>query len=188
LPARVALAPRSGGARGHADIGVINEIRRRARQNGSVARSSMAAVVGGMFAAGQLDHYTQWVLGLTQRGVLRELDPALNTAGVISAERVLARMVEFIGDRRIEDLSIRCTTVPVDALASREVWLDTGPVKQAIRAWIGIPGVITPVVVNGGLLVDGGVLNPPMRRDRKVSAHGMARWSAPPAIDRGRSG
>jgi hypothetical protein len=54
---------------------VINEIRRRARQIVSVAGSSMAAVVGGMFAAGQLDHYRQWVLGLTQRGVLRELDP-----------------------------------------------------------------------------------------------------------------
>jgi len=75
LPARVALALGSGGARGYADIGVIDEIRRRARQIVSVAGSSMAAVVGGMFAAGQLDHYTQWVLGLTQRGVLRELDP-----------------------------------------------------------------------------------------------------------------
>ncbi len=120
----------------------------------------MGAVVGGMLAAGQLDPYTQWVLGLTQRSVLRELDPTFSTAGVISAERVLAHMVELIGDRRIEELPIRFTAVAVDVLASREVWLDAGPVGPAIRASIGIPGVITPVVVHGRLLVDGGVLNP----------------------------
>lgn len=160
MPARVALALGSGGARGYAHIGVINEIERRGHQIVSVAGSSMGAVIGGMFAAGQLDPYTQWVLGLTQRGVLRELDLARSTAGVISAQRVFARMAEFIGDRRIEDLPVRFTAVAVDVLASREVWLDAGPVDRAIRASIGIPGVVTPVVVNGRLLVDGGVLNP----------------------------
>lgn len=160
MPARVALALGSGGARGYAHIGVINELERRGHQIVGVAGSSMGAVVGGMFAAGHLDDYTQWVLSLTRHGVLRELDPALGTAGAIGAERVLARMVELIGDRRIEDLPIRFTAVAVDVLASREVWLDAGPVGQAIRASFGIPGVITPVAVNGRLLVDGGVLNP----------------------------
>ena len=160
MPARVALALGSGGARGYAHIGVINELERRGHQIVSVAGSSMGSVIGGMFAAGTLDEYTRWVLSLTQRGVLRELDPALSTAGVLSAERVLARMVEFTGDRRIEDLPIRFTAVAVDLLASREVWLDAGPLDRAIRASIGIPGVVTPVAVNGRLLVDGGVLNP----------------------------
>ena len=160
MSARVALALGSGGARGYAHIGVINELERRGHQIVSVAGSSMGSVIGGMFAAGTLDEYTRWVLSLTQRGVLRELDPALSTAGVLSAERVLARMVEFTGDRRIEDLPIRFTAVAVDLLASREVWLDAGPLDRAIRASIGIPGVVTPVAVNGRLLVDGGVLNP----------------------------
>lgn len=106
MPARVALALGSGGARGCAHIGSLNELQRRGDQIGSVPGSSMGAVVGGMFAAGQQDHYTQWVLGLTQHGVLGQLDPALTTAGVISARRVLARMVEFIRDRRIEELLI----------------------------------------------------------------------------------
>lgn len=79
----------------------------------------MGSVIGGMFTAGTLDEYTRWVLSLTQRGVLRELDPALSTAGVLRAERVLARMVELTGDRRIEDLPIRFTAVAVDLLASR---------------------------------------------------------------------
>ena len=160
MPVRIALALGSGGARGYAHIGVINELESRGHQIVSVAGSSIGAVVGGMFAAGQLDSYTQWVLGLSQRGVLRQLDPSLTTAGVIRAERVLARMVELSGDRRIEDLPVRFTAVAVDLLAGREVWLDAGPLDRAIRASIGIPGVITPVAVNGRLLVDGGVLNP----------------------------
>lgn len=160
MPARIALALGSGGARGYAHIGVINELQERGHQIVSVAGSSMGAVVGGVFAAGELDAYTDWVLGLSQRAVLRQLDPSLTSAGVIRADRVLARMVEIVGDRRIEDLPVRFTAVAVDLLASREVWLDEGPLDRAIRASIGIPGVITPAAVNGRLLVDGGVLNP----------------------------
>ena len=160
MPARIALALGSGGARGYAHIGVINELRERGHQIVSVAGSSMGAIVGGAFAAGQLDGFTDWVLGLSQGAVLRQVDPTLTRAGVIRAERVLARMAEFVGDRRIEDLPIRFTAVAVDLLAGREVWLDEGPLDRAIRASIGIPGVITPAAVNGRLLVDGGVLNP----------------------------
>jgi NTE family protein len=156
MPARIALALGSGGAH----IGVINELRERGHQIVSVAGSSMGAIVGGVFAAGQLDGFTDWVLGLSQGAVLRQVDPTLTRAGVIRAERVLARMVEFVGDRRIEDLPIRFTAVAVGLLAGREVWLDEGPLDRAIRASIGIPGVITPAAVNGRLLVDGGVLNP----------------------------
>lgn len=160
MPVRIALALGSGGARGYAHIGVINELQDREYQIVSIAGSSMGAIVGGAFAAGQLDGFTKWVLGLSQGAVLRQVDPTLTKAGVIRAERVLARMADFVGDRRIEDLPLRFTAVAVDLLAGREVWLDEGPLDRAIRASIGIPGVITPVAVNGRLLVDGGVLNP----------------------------
>lgn len=160
MPARVALALGSGGARGYAHIGVIQELQARGHEIVAVAGSSMGALVGGVFAAGELDAYTAWVLGLSQRAILRQMDPALTAGGVIRADRVLASMAELVGDRRIEELPIRYTAVAVDLLAGREVWLDQGPLDRAIRASIGIPGVITPTVVNGRVLVDGGVLNP----------------------------
>ena len=160
MAARIALALGSGGARGYAHIGVVRALEERGHEIVSVAGSSMGAVVGGVYAAGELDGYTEWVLGLSQGRVLRQLDLARTTAGVIRAERVLGRMAEFVGDRRIEDLPIRFTAVAVDLLAGREVWLDEGPLDRAIRASIGIPGIITPAAVNGRLLVDGGVLNP----------------------------
>ncbi|WP_246000185.1 patatin-like phospholipase family protein [Nocardioides pocheonensis] len=157
---RVALALGSGGARGYAHIGVINELQERGHEIVAVAGSSMGALVGGVFAAGELASYTEWVLGLSQRSVLRQMDPALASGGVIRADRVLGSMAELVGDRRIESLPIRYTAVAVDLLAGREVWLDEGPLDRAIRASIGIPGVIAPTAVNGRILVDGGVLNP----------------------------
>jgi NTE family protein len=160
MPISTALALGSGGARGYAHIGVINALRDRGCQIVSVAGSSMGALVGGVFAAGQLDGFTEWVLGLSRRGVLRQVDPSRTTAGVIRAERVLASMAEFVGDRRIEDLPVRFIAVAVDLLAGREVWLAEGPLDRAIRASIGMPAVFTPVVINGRLYVDGGVLNP----------------------------
>lgn len=160
MPARIALALGSGGARGYAHIGVINELQERGHEIVSVAGSSMGAVIGGSFAAGQLERYTEWVLGLSKRAVLQQVDPTLTSAGLVRAERVLVSMAELVGDRLIEELPIPFTAVAVDLLAGREVWLDKGPLDRAIRASIGIPGVITPAVVDGRIYVDGGVLNP----------------------------
>jgi len=157
---RIAVALGSGGARGYAHIGVINELEQRGYEIVSVAGSSMGALVGGAFAAGELAAYTDWVRGLSGRDVLRQLDPSLSSRGVIHAERVVNHVVELIGDRQIEDLHIRFTAVAVDLLAGREVWLDEGSLAGAIRASISIPGFITPAVVQGRLLVDGGVLDP----------------------------
>jgi NTE family protein len=160
MSVRVALALGSGGARGYAHIGVIQALQERDVEIVGIAGSSMGAVVGGALAAGELDAFTQWVRGLSQRDVLRQLDLSPGSAGMIRAERVIATMVSMIGDRRIEELPVRFTAVAVDLLAGREIWLDEGPLDRAIRASIGIPGAITPLAVNGRLLVDGGVLNP----------------------------
>jgi len=78
---RVALALGSGGARGYAHIGVINELRDRGHEIVGVAGSSMGSLVGGLQAAGKLDEYAEWASSLTQRAVLRLLDPSLTAAG-----------------------------------------------------------------------------------------------------------
>lgn len=160
MPGRIALALGSGGARGYAHIGVIEALTERGYQIVAIAGSSMGAVVGGALAAGELPAFTSWARGLSQRDVLRHLDPSGSSSGVIRAERIITRLGELVGERRIEDLPVRFTAVAVDLLAGREVWLDRGPLDRAVRASIGIPGLITPLAVNGRLLVDGGVLNP----------------------------
>lgn len=158
--ARVALVLSSGGARGYAHIGAISEIETRGHEVVAVAGSSMGALVGGLYAAGVLDDYTEWVRNLKQREILRLLDPKWSAGGAIAANRIFAEVEELIGEQLIETLPIAFTAVATDLRARREVWFQRGPLLSAIRASIAIPGVITPVVMNGRLLADGGLMNP----------------------------
>ncbi len=157
---RVALVLGSGGARGYAHIGAIAEIEARGHEIIAVAGSSMGALVGGLYAAGALDAYTEWVRSLKQREILRLLDPKWSAGGAIAANRIFAEVEELIGDQLIEDLPMAFTAVATDLRARREVWFQRGPLLSAVRASIAIPGVITPVVMNGRLLADGGLMNP----------------------------
>lgn len=157
---RVALVLGSGGARGYAHIGAIQVLVERGHEIVAVGGSSMGALVGGLYAAEKLDTYTDWVTGLSQRDVLRLLDPTLSGPGAIRLERVLARMSEILDGALIEELPIPYTAVATDIGARREVWFTRGPLDVAIRASVSIPGLVTPIMVNGRLLVDGGVLNP----------------------------
>jgi len=157
---RVALVLGSGGARGYAHIGAIAEIEARGHEVVAVAGSSMGALVGGLYAADALDDYADWARGLTQSQMLRLLDPKWSAGGAIAAERIFAKVGELLGERLIEDLRVPFTAVATDLRARREVWFQRGPLLSAVRASIAIPGVITPVVMNGRLLADGGLMNP----------------------------
>jgi NTE family protein len=120
----------------------------------------MGSLVGGLHAAGQLAEYTEWASKLGRGDVLRLLDPSLTAPGAIRAEKVFAIVRELVGDLHIEDLAIPFTAVATDLLARKEVWFQDGPLAVAIRASVAIPGVITPVMLNGRLLADGGLMNP----------------------------
>jgi len=168
---RVALALGSGGARGYAHIGVINELHERGYEIVGIAGSSMGALVGGLEAADKLDEFTDWAKALTQRAVLRLLDPAITAAGVLRAEKILDAVRDILGEVTIEELRIPYTAVATDLITGKSVWLQRGPVDAAIRASIAIPGVITPHVLDGRLLADGGILDPlPMAPIAAVNA------------------
>ncbi len=157
---RVALALGSGGARGYAHIGVIRELESRGHEVVGVAGASMGAVVGALHAAGRLDDFEEWVLGLTQRDVLRLLDVSFVGGGAIRANKIMSVISGMLEDTRIEDLAIPYTAVATDLRARREVWFTRGPVDVAVRASFAIPSVVTPAIVGGRLMVDGGVTNP----------------------------
>lgn len=168
---RVALALGSGGARGYAHIGVIEELQDRGYDIVGVAGSSMGALVGGLHAAGKLDDFSEWAKSLTQGAVLRLLDPSISAAGVLRATKILDAVRDIVGEVRIEDLPIPYTAVSTDLIAGKSVWLQRGPVDAAIRASIAIPGVIAPHVLDGRLLADGGILEPlPMAPIAAVNA------------------
>lgn len=157
---RVALALGSGGARGYAHIGAIRELESRGHEVVGVAGASMGAVVGSLLAAGELDRFEEWVRGLAQRDVLRLLDVSFAGGGAIRANKIMGVIGEMLDDVRIEDLAIPYTAVATDLRARREVWFTRGPADIAVRASFAIPSIVTPAIVGGRLMIDGGVTNP----------------------------
>lgn len=157
---RVALALGSGGARGYAHIGVIQALRERGYDIVGIAGSSMGAVVGGVHAAGRLDEFAHWAKSLTQRTILRLLDPSISAAGILRAEKDSRRGARHRRPGRHRAAADPYTAVATDLLAGKSVWFQRGPLDAAIRASIAIPGVIAPHEVDGRLLADGGILDP----------------------------
>lgn len=157
---RIALALGSGGARGYVHIGVIRELEARGHEVAGVSGASMGAVVGALYAAGELDGFEEWVRGLSQRDVLRLLDVSFAGGGAIRANKIMAVIASMLDGARIEDMRIPFTAVATDLRARREVWFTRGPADVAVRASFAIPSVITPALVNGRLIIDGGVTNP----------------------------
>lgn len=157
---RVALVLGSGGARGYAHIGVIDELEARGYEIVAISGCSMGALIGGIYAAGKLQGYCDWVRRLDYLDVLRLVDVTWSPMGAMRGSKVMSKLESLIGDTRIEDLAIPFTTVATDLNRQREVWFQSGSLLDAIRASIAVPGVITPVHRGDQVLVDGGLLNP----------------------------
>jgi NTE family protein len=157
--ATVSLVLGSGGARGYAHIGAIEEIERRGYEIVAISGSSIGALIGGMYAAGKLPDYRDWVKSLTWIKVVRLLDFTLSK-GAIRGDKVFVQLAEILGDPNIQDLPIDYTAVVADLARQKEIWYQKGPLLDAIRASVAVPGLFTPVIKEGRVLVDGGVLNP----------------------------
>jgi NTE family protein len=150
----------SGGARGLTHIGVIRWLTEQGYRIESIAGASMGALVGGIYAAGELDAYSRWVCALRRTDVLRFLDFAFSAGGLLKGDRIMDTLREMVGERAIESLPIAYTAVATDIDRQREVWISRGPLFDAIRASIAVPIVFTPHQYLGLTLVDGGLLNP----------------------------
>lgn len=157
---RVALVLGSGGARGYAHIGVIDELEARGYEVVVISGCSMGALVGGVYAAGMLEGYRNWVCKLDYFDVLKLVDVTWSPMGAMRASKVMSKLESLIGDMQMEELSIPMTTVATDLVRQREVWFQSGSLLQAIRASIAVPGIITPVHIGEQILVDGGLMNP----------------------------
>ena len=169
---RVALVLGAGGARGLAQIGVLEALDARGLEISAIAGSSSGALVGGVYAAGKLTEFREQLVRLDRRGFLKLLDPVIGRAGLLRGSRLVHRMREVVGDPDIESLPLPFTAVAVDLMRQREVWLRSGPLWEAIRASFAVPGLFTPHLVHGRELVDGGLLAPlPIAATRMSDAH-----------------
>lgn len=173
MPKKISLALSSGGSRGLAHIGVVEEIVSRGHTIESIAGSSIGAFVAGLYAAGTMEKYKEWVLDLDKMHVFNLIDFTFRSHGFIKGEKVFSEMqrLGFIPKKNIEELSIPIAVIASDIFRNQEMVYTTGSLYKALRASVSIPNVLTPVQVPKGLLVDGGVMNPlPINRIPKLDS------------------
>lgn len=156
----VSLVLGSGGARGLTHIGAIHWLEENGFEITSISGCSMGALVGGIYAAGKLDEFEHWVRAIDKMSILSLLDISWRSSGLVKGDKIIETLVELVGRRKIEELSIPFTAVAANLDSGKEVWFQSGSLFDAIRASISIPFFFTAFDYNGQNLVDGGVLNP----------------------------
>lgn len=161
----VALVLSSGGARGLVHIGVIEELEEQGFHITSIAGCSMGALVGGMYAAGKLQDYREWMRTIDKRKMISLWDFSLSLDHIIKGEKVIEAMKEVVPDMNIEDLQIPYCAVATDWENGREILFHQGSLYQSIRASISLPTFFDPVRRDDMILIDGGIVNPfPLNR------------------------
>ncbi|HZO00459.1 MAG TPA: patatin-like phospholipase RssA [Burkholderiales bacterium] len=157
---RLGLALGSGSARGWAHIGVIRALEERGIKPDLVCGTSIGALVGAAYAAGELDRLEEWVTGLAWTTVVRLMDLTWRPGGLIRGTRLFTLFGGLFENRDISDLPIAYGAIATELESGRELWLRQGKVLEAVRASCAMPGLFTPVIRDGTVLVDGGLVNP----------------------------
>ncbi|MEZ9185030.1 patatin-like phospholipase family protein [Vibrio splendidus] len=156
----VSLVLGSGGARGLVHVGIIRWLIEHGYQIKSISGCSIGALIGGVYAAGKLDEFEEWVTSIDQSDMAMMLDFSWQSSGIFKGDKIIDTLRGLIGEISIEDLPIPYTAVAANVTEEKEVWLQSGSLFDAIRASISLPLFFTPHVINGEVLIDGGVLNP----------------------------
>lgn len=168
---RIGLALGSGSARGWSHIGAIRALSEAGIQVDCVAGTSIGALVGAVYAAGQLDALEAWALQLEWKQILSFMDVVLPKSGLIDGRKIADMVRRHVHVENIEDLPIPFGTVATDLRTGQEVVLRKGDIVEAVRASISLPGILTPVEKDHAFLIDGGLVNPlPVNTARNMGA------------------
>ncbi len=167
----IGLALGGGAARGFAHIGVMRTLIAHGIVPDVVVGTSIGAVVGGCYAAKQLDGLETWARSLTMRGILSYLDISLSGSGLIRGGHLAGRLETTLQNKRIDDLPIRFAAIATEFNTGHEIWLTRGRLADALRASYALPGIFPPVRIGGRWLVDGALVNPvPVSAARALGA------------------
>jgi NTE family protein len=167
----IGLALGGGAARGFAHIGVMRSLIAHGIIPDVIVGTSIGAVVGGCYAAQEMDSLEEWSRSLTVRSILHYLDLNLSGSGLIRGGNLAKRLEAGLLDKRIEDLTIRFAAIATEFNTGHEIWLTRGRLAEALRASYALPGIFPPVRIGGRWLVDGALVNPvPVSAARAIGA------------------
>jgi NTE family protein len=156
----IGLALGGGAARGFAHIGIVRTLVEHGIVPNIVVGTSIGAVVGGAYAAGQLDTLETWARSLQPRNILGYLDIRLNGSGLIGGDKLATQLEAALGQTLIEELPMKFASVATEVRTGHEIWLTHGRIVDAMRASYALPGIFAPVLVGDRWLVDGALVNP----------------------------
>ena len=166
----VGLALGSGSARGWAHIGVIQGLEEIGVKPQVVAGTSIGALVGGAYVTNTLNEFADWVQSLTVKDVFGLLDISLS-GGMVKGEKLFNFFREHHDNPDIETLEKKLVTVATDMKSGREIWITKGTMLDAARASCALPGLFSPVKMQGRWMLDGGLVNPvPVSAARAMGA------------------
>ena len=152
---RVALALSSGGPRGFAYIGALEVLAERGYEVSAVAGTSIGALVGGVYAAGRLAEFKEWLLSLNTRKVFSLVDWSLSMNHLVKGEKVIEAIKEVVPSVKIEELPMPFSAVATNLYTGEEVVFEQGDLFSAIRASMSIPSLFKPVQYENTVLIDG---------------------------------
>jgi NTE family protein len=155
------LALSGGGARGLAHIGVLKVLEREGVGIDYLAGTSMGGIVGAVYAAGlSAEALEAEALRMSRpRQLMTLVDRSILRRGLLSGQKVTAYLAQWLGELTFDDLRLPLGLVAADLNSRRKVVFRDGPVLQAVRATMALPGIFAPVEQGDQLLVDGGIVD-----------------------------
>ena len=157
---RIGLALGSGSARGWSHIGVIDALAEAGIEPDIVCGTSIGSLVGAAYVAGKLADLRGRAEKVTWREIAALMDVRLSGGGVIDGSKVVGWLRGLGVEGEIEKYARRYAAIATDLTTGREVWFERGPILEAVRASIALPGILSPAKIGERWLVDGGLSNP----------------------------
>jgi len=157
---KIGLALGSGVARGWAHLGVLRALDRYGFKPDVVAGTSIGALVGGSYLAGQAEPLEKWALSLNKVRMLSYLDFRVRSGGMLGGRPLVDAMEQHMKGLTIEGLRAPFAAVATDLVTGHEVWLQKGDLVTAMRTSFSLPGIFEPVFYENRWLVDGALVNP----------------------------
>ena len=166
---KVALVLSSGGSRGFAHIGAIEELIHQDFQISSICGCSFGALIGGMYALGKLEEFKDMMYNMSTLDLASMIDVSVRMSYFVKGEKMFEKFKLIAPDVLIEDLPIPFTCVATDVKNGVEVVFDHGSLYDAIRASIAIPSLFKPQKKGDSILIDGGIMNSlPLNRVKRT--------------------
>lgn len=153
----VGLALGGGSARGFAHIGVISMLEKHKIPINMVSGCSMGSIIGGIYASGcEMEYLSKFAIAIDEKKLF---DYTIPSHGYIRGNKIQQLIKMLTKGYNFGQTKIPFTCIAVDMESGKLVAFHKGPLHEAIRASMSIPGIFIPFKIDGKVYVDGGVLD-----------------------------